>query len=65
MKEKSNLFDLKIRDHCRLTAEYRGAAHQSCNLNFKEGEDSFVPVLLRYFGQYDSHIRKVRSNCPS
>ena len=25
----------KVRDHCHITGKYRGAAHASCNLNFK------------------------------
>ena len=25
----------RVRDHCHLTGIYRGAAHNSCNLNFK------------------------------
>ena len=25
----------KVRDHCHVTGKFRGAAHESCNLNFK------------------------------
>ena len=25
----------KVRDHCHVTGKCRGAAHKSCNLNFK------------------------------
>ena len=25
----------KVRDHCHITGKFRGAAHKSCNLNFK------------------------------
>ena len=25
----------KVRDHCHVTGKFRGAAHKSCNLNFK------------------------------
>ena len=32
------LFDVgdnKVRDHCHITGKYIGAAHRSCNINFK------------------------------
>ena len=25
----------KVRDYCHITSKFRGAAHQSCNLNFQ------------------------------
>ena len=28
--------DDKVRDHCHFTGRYRGAAHNSCNLNYKK-----------------------------
>ena len=34
----NKLFDVsdnKVRDHCRITEKYTGAAHWSCNVNFK------------------------------
>ena len=27
--------DVKVRDHCHFTGRYRGAAHNSCNLKYK------------------------------
>ena len=27
--------DVKVRDHCHFTGRYRGAAHNSCNLNYR------------------------------
>lgn len=45
--------DLKVRDHCHLTGKYRGAAHQSCNLNFKIG--NVVPIIYHNLN-YDCHF---------
>ena len=29
------LGDDKVRDHCHITGNYRGAAHNECNLNYR------------------------------
>ena len=44
----------KVRDHCHITGRYRGAAHNTCNLGFKN--PSFVPVLLHNLSGYDGHF---------
>ncbi|XP_065650351.1 uncharacterized protein LOC136078506 [Hydra vulgaris] len=44
----------KLRDHCRITGKYRGAAHQSCILNYKV--QKFFPVLFHNLSGYDSHL---------
>ncbi|XP_035227568.1 uncharacterized protein LOC118199815 [Stegodyphus dumicola] len=41
----------KVRDHNHLTGQYRGAAHNSCNLNFKHG--NYIPVVLHNLRGYD------------
>ena len=45
----------------------RGAAPQSCNLNVKKGQPSFVPILFQMFRKYDSHLlfKTVISKSPS
>lgn len=52
-----HLFSLenpKVRDHDHLTGFYRGAACNSCNLNYKVPR--FVPVVLHNLSGYDAHF---------
>ena len=44
----------KVRDHCHLTGKFSGAAHKSCNLNFKLTKK--VPVMFHNLRAYDSHL---------
>jgi hypothetical protein len=48
------LDNVKVRDHDHLTGAYRGAACNSCNLNYKI--PSFIPVVLHNLSGYDSHF---------
>ena len=45
----------KVRDHCHFTGEYRGCAHEKCNLDY-----SFryfkIPVFFQNLKNYDSHL---------
>ena len=45
---------LKVRDHCHFTGEYRGAAHNQCNLKCKK--PLILPVLFHNLQGYDSHL---------
>ena len=46
--------DPKVKDHDHLTGKFVGAAHQSCNLAFKE--PSFIPVVFHNPSGYDAHL---------
>jgi len=44
----------RVRDHCHLTGKFRGAAHESCNLNYKL--PIFYPILFHNLSGYDCHL---------
>ena len=46
--------DKKVRDHCHFTGRFRGAAHNSCNLQFKKPK--FTPVIIHNLSGYDTFI---------
>ena len=49
--------DIRVRDHCHITGEYRGSAHQDCNLKFRiNPEEIKIPVIFHNLRSYDSHF---------
>ena len=44
----------KVRDHCHYTGLYRGAAHSSCNLQYKI--PNYIPVIFHNLPGYDAHL---------
>ena len=49
-----DISDDKVRDHCHISAKYRGVAHWSCNVNFKITKK--VPVTFHHLKDYKSHL---------
>ena len=53
----SKLFDIsdeKVRDHCHISGKCKGAAHWSCNINFKITKK--FPVIFHNLKAHDSHL---------
>ena len=48
------LLEDKVRDHCHFTGQYRGAAHNSCNLNCRK--PLVLPVIFHNLQGYDAHL---------
>ena len=49
-----DLMDEKVGDHCHISGKFRGAAHFSCNANFKISKK--VPVVFHNLKGYDGHL---------
>ena len=59
-EKEFKLEDLKenpvVKDHGHLTGNFRGPAHNSCNLNTRKAHTSFVPILFHNFSGYHCHL---------
>ena len=46
-----------VRDHCHISGNYRGAAHNACNLKLRiNPQTTVVPVVFHNLRGYDSHL---------
>ena len=49
--------DIRVRDHCHITGQYRGSAHHDCNLKLRINPKEFkLPVIFHNLRGYDSHF---------
>ena len=48
------LKDDKVRDHCHFTGNYRGTAHNKCNLDCRKLK--VLPVIFHNLQGYDAHL---------
>ena len=49
--------DIRVRDHCHITGNYRGSAHQDCNLKLRISPTNIqIPVFFHNLRGYDSHF---------
>ena len=46
--------DIKVRDHCHYTGEYRAPAHSNCNLRYKTPH--FISIVFHNLRGYDAHL---------
>ena len=51
---KKELLTDKVRDHCHFTGQYRGAPHNSCNLQCRK--PMILPVIFHNLQGYDAHL---------
>ena len=49
--------DIRVRDHCHITGQYRGSAHRDCNLKlWINPKEIKIPVIFHNLRGYDSHF---------
>ena len=61
---EKEIIEKKVRDHCHLTGKYRGAACETCNVNYHNMQKTFdkkfknqdLPIVFHNLRSYDSHF---------
>ena len=53
---EKEILSVEVRDHCHLTGNYRGPAHNTCNINVKQKDSNFIPFACHNFSNYDYHM---------
>ena len=51
--DKNYIYRKNVKDHCRYTGKFRGAAHSKCNLNYKVQTE--IPIIV-HNATYDTHF---------
>ena len=55
--KKYNEKDIRVRDHCHITGEFRGSAHDYCNLKLRVDPAKIkISVVFHNLRGYDSHF---------
>ena len=56
-KKLNRLVEPIVRGHCHFTEQFRGAAHQQCNLNYKIDKKRYkLPIVFHNLRGYDAHL---------
>ena len=51
---EQGIIEMKVRDHCHMSGDFRGAAHPTCNLNYQIPKN--IPLIIHNSKGYDSHF---------
>ena len=56
-KELNRLVEPLVQYHYHFPAQFRGAAHQQCNLNYKIDTSRYkLPIVFHNLRGYDAHL---------